>query len=433
MEKPASGSPDTSHSASRENAQDQSDPASTDPVQLGWMQGFPPAPDRTIRFDDGSLFRFPRTRWTFSHMRELVPTVNVWRGNRAPSLLPRTMRELDHLTFVCGDRQLTWPEMLLNTYTDSVVVLHRGAIVYENYFGAALDRLPHSCYSITKSFIGTLAAMLAHEGVLDPSSPVTLYVPELKESAYGDATVRDLMDMQIGVRYSEDYADKNAEIWDYSRAGGMSPKKPGVTGPTTFYEFLCLLKKEGSHGTGFSYKTVNTEVLAWILRRVTNTSIATLMSERIWQKIGAENDAYFQVDSIGTEAAGGGLHVTLRDLARFGETIRLGGRFNGEQVVPTAVVDDIFAGSDTDKFLKGGYPPLLGYQGYSYRNKWWISHNPHRVIDARGIYGQRLYIDPVAEMVIAKFSSHPVAANINLLPITDSGFEAVARHLMDQA
>ena len=433
MQKPVSGTIGTSRAVTVDGAGDQRHPASTDPVQLGWMQGFPPASERVIRFDDGSLFRFPRTRWSFSHMRELVPTVNVWRGNQAASALPRKVHELDHLSFACGDRQMTWSEMLLSTYTDSVVVLHRGAIVYEKYSGAALDRLPHSCYSITKSFIGTLAAMLVNEGVLDPSSAVCRYIPELKNSAYGDASVRDLMDMQIGVRYSEDYADRNAEIWDYSRAGGMSPRTPGTTGPSTFYEFLCLLKKEGRHGEGFSYKTVNTEVLAWVLRRVTNTSIATLMSERIWQKIGAENDAYFQVDSIGTEAAGGGFHVTLRDLVRFGETIRLGGRFNGAQVIPAAGVEDIFSGGDTEKFTKGGYPSVPGYKGYSYRSKWWISHNEHRVIDARGIYGQRLYIDPVAEMVIAKFSSHPVAANVNLLPVTDPGFQAIALHLMDQA
>ena len=433
MQKPVSeASADISRSTAQEDAQEQWNPEATDPVRLGWMQGFPPGREQIIRFDDGSLFRFPRTRWTFSHMRELVPTINVWRGNRAASELPQNLRSLDSLPFACGDGQMTWREMLLNTYTDSVVVLHRGSIVYETYFGAASERLPHSCYSITKSFIGTLAAMLAHEGVLDPSAPVSRYVPELHDSAYGDATVRDLMDMQIGVRYSEDYADKNAEIWDYSRAGGMSPKKPGAAGPGSFYEFLCMLKKEGSHGEGFAYKTVNTEVLAWVLRRATSTSIATLMSERIWQKIGAENDAYFQVDAIGTEATGGGLHVTLRDLARFGEMMRLDGRFNGEQVVPQAVVDDIFNGGDREKFIRGGYPAAIGYEGYSYRNMWWVSHNAHRVIDGRGIYGQRVYIDPVAEMVIAKFSSHPVAANVKLIPITDCGFQAVAQHLMEQ-
>jgi CubicO group peptidase (beta-lactamase class C family) len=433
MEKPAPASSDSRHPSSEDDRSPAADPASSDPVELGWMQGFPPSAERTIRFDDGSLFRFPRTRWSFSHMRELVPTVNVWRGNGPASGLPDAPRDLDSLRFACGDREQSWAGMLTDTYTDSVLVMHRGLVVYERYFGAAMDRLPHSCYSISKSFVGTLAAMLAHEGSVDPSAPVTKYIPELKDTAYGDATVRHVMDMQVGVRYSEDYADKNAEIWDYSRAGGMSPKKSGAAGPANLYEFLRMLRKQGEHGEAFAYKTVNTEVLAWVLRRVTGMSIATLLSERIWQRIGAENDAYFQVDSIGTEASGGGLHVTLRDLARFGEMMRLGGRWNGEQVVPKEAVDDIRAGSDRAKFAKGGYPSTLGYQGYSYRNMWWISHNAHGVFDGRGIYGQRLYIDPAAEMVIAKFSSHPVAANIELIPLTDLGFQAVAQYLMEPA
>lgn len=407
------------------------DPIATDAAQMGWMQGFPPESDRMIRFADGSLFRFPRTRWAFSHMRELVPTANVRRGNKAASTLPVALRELDELTFRYDvSNSMSWAEMLLHTYTDSIVVLHRGTIVYEKYFGAANEYLPHSCYSITKSFVGTLAAMLAHDGFLDTSRLVTDYIPELADGAYCDATVQQVMDMQIGVRYSEDYADKTAEIWEYSRAGGMSPRKHGSTGPASFYEFLVTLKKEGEHGEAFSYKTVNTEVLAWILRRVTNMPLATLLSERIWQKLGAENDAYFQVDAIGTEAGGGGLHVALRDLARFGEVVRLGGCYRGEQIIPSNVIADVFKGADPTKFAKAGYPSVPGFEGYSYHNMWWVSHNRHGVIDGRGIYGQRLYIDPAAEMVIAKFSSHPVASSLDTIPLTDPAFQTLAAYLI---
>jgi CubicO group peptidase (beta-lactamase class C family) len=407
------------------------DPIASDAEHMGWMQGFPPESDRMIQFADGSLFRFPRTRWAFSHMRELVPTANVRRGCRVPSNLPQALRDLDALTFPRDDSSsMTWTEMLLQTYTDSIVVLHRGTIIYEKYFGAAKDYLPHSCYSITKSFVGTLAAILSQEGILDPARLVTDFIPELADSAYRNATVQQVLDMQIGVRYSEDYADKTAEIWEYSRAGGMSPRKHGTVGPATFYEFLMTLQKEGEHGEAFAYKTVNTEVLAWILRRVTGMSLATLLSERIWQRIGAENDAYFQVDAIGTEAGGGGLHVALRDLARFGELVRLDGCYLGEQIIPPGVIRDIFKGGDPVKFAKAGYPAIPGFEGYSYHNMWWVSHNRHQVIDGRGIYGQRLYIDPVAEMVIAKFSSHPVASSLDTFPLTDRAFHMLASHLM---
>jgi CubicO group peptidase (beta-lactamase class C family) len=154
------------------------------------------------------------------------------------------------------------------------------------------------------------------------------------------------------------------------------------------------------------------------------------MSEKIWRRLGTESDAYFQVDSIGVESGGGGMSLTLRDMARFGEMMRLGGKYNGQQIVPKAVVEDIRKGGDQANFAKAGYPDVPGYgKGYSYRSMWWVSHNDHGVFDARGIHGQRVYIDPAAEIVIAKFSSHPVASNLGNIPLTDRAFAAVAASL----
>ncbi|MBC3884963.1 serine hydrolase [Undibacterium sp. FT31W] len=404
------------------------DPASTDPKKLGWMQGFPPPPDKLIQFANGSNYQFPRTRWSFSHGRELGPTMNVWHGNGPVSALPTVYRDIEQLHFTDENKaDSTWADMLQNTYTDSVLVMHKGKVIYEKYFGISKPYLPHIAMSVTKSFVGTLAATLAEEGKLDPSAPVIQYVPELKDSAYGDATVRQVMDMTIGVKYSEAYADPKAEIWDYARAGGMLPVAPTYDGPRSFYDFLVRLKKEGEHGEAFAYKTVNAEVLGWIVRRASGQSLSDLLSERIWQKLGTENDAYFSVDHLGTEQGGGGLNLTLRDMARFGEMMRLNGRWNGQQIIPAAVVQDIRRGADPAKFAKAGYITL---PGYSYHNMWWIGHNAHQTFEARGIHGQRIYIDPVAEMVIVKFSSHPLAANPVTDPVTYRAFSALANYLM---
>ena len=317
--------------------------------------------------------------------------------------------------------------MLERTYTDGILVLHKGQIVYERYFGALTPERPHIGMSLTKSFVGTLAATLAHEGVIDPNALVTKYLPEMQGTAYADATLRQVMDMTIGVRYSENYADPKAEIWNYARAGGLLPQGAGYTGPKTFYEFLTTLQKEGQHGDAFAYKTVNTEVLAWVLRRATGKSLADLTSERIWRKLGAENDAYFMVDRIGTEAGGAGLNTTLADLARFGEMMRNEGQFNGQQIIPKAVVQDIARGASQAHFAKGGYPLL---KDWSYRNMWWVTHNEHGAYMARGIHGQSIYVDPKAEMVIVRYAAHPIAANGANDPLTLPAYHAVAKSLM---
>jgi CubicO group peptidase (beta-lactamase class C family) len=233
--------------------------------------------------------------------------------------------------------------------------------------------------------------------------------------------------MQVGVRYSEEYADPNAEIWSYMRAGGHRARPRDYAGPENIYDSLLTLRQEGGHGHAFAYKTVNTEVLGWIMRRVTGTRLETLISERIWSRLGCEQDAYITVDSSGVALGGAGMSATLRDVARFGEMMRCDGTARGVQVVPAAVVTDIRRGADPQKFAMAGYEQLAGY---SYRNMWWIAHDALGVFEGRGIHGQRLYIAPAAATVIARFGSHPIATSAANDPITMPAFTAVCRMLM---
>jgi CubicO group peptidase (beta-lactamase class C family) len=281
--------------------------------------------------------------------------------------------------------------------------------------------------SVTKSFVGTLGAMLVAEGEIDPEALVGEYVPELADSAFGDATVRNVLDMTTAIKFSEDYSDPNAEVWAHANAGNPLPKPKDYTGPRNYYEFLQTVKKQGNHGEAFGYKTANTDALGWIIARVSGKSIAQLLSDRIWSRIGAEQDAYFSVDSIGTPFAGGGLNLGLRDLARFGEMIRNDGKFNGTQIVPKTAIEDIRQGGKQADFDKAGYKLL---KNWSYRNMWWITHNEHHAFMARGVHGQALYIDPTAEMVIARFASHPVAGNAVIDPTSLPAYHALAKYLL---
>lgn len=408
------------------------DAIASDPARLGWMVGSPPPPERQVRFDDGSYFRFPQLRWSVSNFRQLMPTMNISRGLDAPAPLERALRtDIDALTFLpLGSEQpMTWADSLLANYTDGILVLHKGRVVYERYFGVLTPAGQHGAMSITKTFTGTLAALLVAEGTLDPQRKVADYVPELARSAFGDATVRQVMDMTTGIRFSEDYADPNAEVWAHAAAGNPLPKPEGYQGPRSYYEFLQTVRPEGRHGEAFHYRTANADALGWIIARVSGRSVAQLLSERIWSRLGAEQDAYISVDASGTPFAGGGMNAGLRDLARFGELMRNGGRHNGQQVIPQAVVDDIRAGASREDFAKAGYDLL---QGWSYRNMWWVTHNPNGAFMARGVYGQALYIDPAAEMVIARFASHPVAANAASDPTSLPAYAALARHLMSR-
>ncbi|OXB09228.1 6-aminohexanoate hydrolase [Flavobacterium plurextorum] len=406
------------------------DALQSDPARMGWMIGSPPPADRIPRFDDGSFFQFPALRWSVAHMRQFMPTVNVSRGLGASiPILTNFNRDIDKVKFVpLGEtKSMTWEESLEKVYADGVIVMHHGKIVYEKYFGALTIDGQHAAMSVTKSFTGTLGIILAKEGLIDTEKTVSYYVPELKNSAFGDATVRQVMDMTTALQFSEDYADPNAEIWKFSAAGNPLPKPKDYDGPRTYYEYLPTVKKKGIHGDAFGYKTVNSDVLGWIIARVTGKSVPEVLSERIWRKIGAEQDGYFSVDAIGTPFAGGGFNLGLRDMARFGQLILNDGKVGQDQIIPKAAIDDIRKGGDKKAFEKAGYSLL---KGWSYRNMWWITNNDHGAFCARGVHGQVIYVDPKADMVIVRFASNPVAGNTANDPYSLPAYDAVAKYLL---
>lgn len=381
---------------------------------------------------DGSFFTFPALRYSVCHMRQYMPTTNVPRNNATkitPFRYKLDMEAIDRLTFIPTGlaEPMTWSESLQQNYADGIIILHKGKVVYERYFENLTAEGVHALMSVSKSFTGTLAAILVAEGKLDPTKMVSYYLPELASSGFGDATVREVMDMTTAIRYSEEYTDPNAEVWAFSAAGNAMLEHPSGT-PQGYHDYLRTVRKEGTHGEKFGYRTVNTDVLGWIVWKVSGKSVAEQVQERFWQQMGMEQDAYYQVDSQGVPFAGGGLNAALRDLARFGQMMLQDGRWQGRQIVPAEVVEDIRHGSNIGPFAASDYGKKL--PGWSYRNMWWVSNNADGAYMARGVHGQAIYIDPKARMVIVRLASNPKASNTLNDYISLPAYQAVADYLM---
>lgn len=410
--------------------------AETNPEKMQWMQGFPPPADKTLHATDGSYFMFPGLRYSVNHMQEFSPTRTVpCAKEKQYTVKTKYDANIDSIRFTPwdSDTEMTFAESLDANYTDGIIIMHKGKIIYEKYPAGLKADGVHAAMSVSKSFTGTIAAILVSEGVLDPSKKVREYIPELKDSGFADATVRQVMDMTTAIKYSEDYNDPNADVWNYSTAGTVF-RPADYKGPENFYEYLATVQKiDGQeHGEEFGYRTVNTELLAWICSRVTGQKLTELISERIWKPLGAHYDGYYQLDPSGITFAGGGFNLNLRDMAMFGEMMRNGGKLNGRQIIPAAAAHDIATGGSDEAykavFAKGGEYPKL--DGWSYHNMWWITNNAHGAYMARGVYGQAIYIDPAAEMVIARFASTYLASNKYIDPTSLPAYEAVADYLM---
>ena len=402
----------------------------SDPRVLGWMQGFPPPPEKLITQPDSNYFSFPKLRWTVCHLRELLPTEQVSRGIGAPVPFEYDLDEtsIDALTFkpLDSEEEMTWKASLSANYTDGVLIIHQGKIIYERYLGCLDETGKHGAMSMTKSLTGLLGEILVAEGELDDAALVSSIVPELSNSAFGSATVRQVMDMTTGLAYSEDYSEPNADIWQYSAAASPLPKPPSYKGPEGYFEYLQSVQPEGVHGDAFHYKTINTDALGWIISRVSGTEVTELLSEKIWSRMGAEQDAYMTVDGKGTPFAGGGLSAGLRDLGRIGLLMLNEGEINGNRLFPSKVIANIRSGGSQEAFAKAGYKTL---DGGSYRSMWWVFHNQHGAFAARGVHGQTIYIDPTADMVIVRLASFPTAKNAKIDPTSLPAFQAVAEYL----
>ena len=412
-------------SASHAQAPQLPPPDATQPAALQLMQGFPPPPDKIVRL--ANILKYPNVRWAAQHLRELGPTATIWRGAGAPSALPAAARQLPDTLAFADDKGATttladWQKA---TYTDGLLVLHQGRVVYERYHTGLQPQQPHVLWSMSKSLVGLLVTELIKEGAIDASARIPRYLPELATSAWADATVQQALDMTTGVQYAEDFADTGSGIFQYLAATGLQPARPGSNVAKSTAEYLPTVQKEGEHGTAFAYKSVDTEVLGWLLQRVTGKSYATLLSERIWSKLGAQEDAYVFADANGGQVTSVGVNATLRDLGRLGEMLRANGRFNGQQIVSPATIAELRKGADPAQFSKA--PGTAMRAGYSYHNQWWVPHDADGTLEAKGLMGQHIHINPAAELVVVKLSTHPVPNTAFTHALDRQAFAALAR------
>ncbi|MFD0078693.1 serine hydrolase domain-containing protein [Streptomyces sp. NPDC127166] len=373
--------------------------------------------------------------WARRHMtsgRELIPSRSVWRGSGGASTLPTAPAgTLENLTFTGPQGQeLTLTDLLARAETDALLVMHRGLLVHEEYLHGYEPHVPHFNASAAKSYLGLVAAVLAHEGQLDRGMQVAKIVPELAGTAFGDAQVDHLLHMGTQMSYAGRPYDKALEAQRYFAVLAPQLRPYSYTGPATIREHLATARATGEPGVDFRYENGNVEALAEVLRRVTGTTTSALLSEMIWSRIGAEEDAYYLLDSEGAEASCGGFSATARDLARLGEMIRCGGAIGDRQIIPEAVASTIVSG------VPDGYPRRVRFPAappeapatLSYHDLWWIPNDPYGSFMASGIHGQRLFISPALDLVIVHYASQIVSPAVPQVPLVQA-FLKIGTHL----
>ena len=364
-----------------------------------------------------------KLRQSFVSMDALFPTAAIGTGPNAPL----TEARVDLSSLLVTDEHGTVADVLASTETDAWLVLHGGRVVAESCTSPMSPTTRHLLMSVSKSLVGVIIGALSERGILDPARPVTAYVPELATSGYAGATLRDVLDMRTGVRFSEDYIDADAEVCLLDEAVGWTPARPGS--PATLKEFLASLSADRPHGGYFQYRSCETDVLGWVIESATGQPFAEIAADLLWSRLGTEDDAMITVDAEGTGMFDGGICATPRDLARFGQMLLQDGRsLTGERIVSPEWVDDLFAGNAdlVEAFAAGPYADLL--PGGHYRSQFWVPAGGE-VILCVGIHGQLVYLDRSTGMVGVKLSSWPLPTDPERMGKTLAMFGIIARHL----
>jgi CubicO group peptidase (beta-lactamase class C family) len=373
------------------------------------MSGAPPFPaDRRVTLENWQ--DPPYNRWGFQHIRDLIPSARIRRGDGPTWSLPGSGRDLASIRLPFGDRQVNLETFLDETYTDAFLVLHRGAIVHEQYRNTMTPDTTHLLMSVSKSVTSAVCGSLVAAGRLSPDDLVTRHIPELAGTSWDGCTVRHLLDMRAGTRFNEDYADLRADVRVYEQIYLWRPRTDADL-PASITDYYPTLRNVRPHGGPFDYRSILTDMLAWVMERAAGDRLPNLISTLLWQPMGAEFDAEITVDAAGNPMADGGICTTLRDLARFGLLLANRGYREGKAVIPESWIDDTLTpGSDSvEAFLASEPDAEQVRRGSFYRNQFWILDPEAPIYRCSGINGQSLLVHGPAKVVIAKFSTWPVA------------------------
>jgi CubicO group peptidase (beta-lactamase class C family) len=357
--------------------------------------------------------------------------------------LPEEHRDVDDLRFrTVAGASSTLCALLEASCTDGFLALHHGRIVAEQYSNGMTRGTRHLLQSVSKSLTGALAGALVGSGALDPGGLVTDYVPMLRGTSFEGATVRHLLDMTAGTSFSEDYDDPGSDVRRYEIAAGWQPATGDHAG-VDLAAYIGGLPNRSAHGEAFAYRSILTDVLAMVLEGSSGQRFADAMSGLLWSRLGADHDAEITVDRHGNAMSDGGISVTLRDLARFGQLHLREGSLGGPQVLPPGWVADTRLADEACRktFLAAQeLPHATGSPAQQacaplghYRNQWWVLDPESGVMMGSGIYGQYIYVDAARDVVLAKLSSLPRALDQTIATDTLSAFASLAAHLGDLA
>ena len=345
-----------------------------------------------------TLFDAENIVHNFSNMDEVLFSRPL-EGSADPYVWPEAPEALPNAVMINGKAN-DLEEFLENTQTTSLLVIRDGQILNENYYlGTGKDDLRIS-WSMAKSFLSAMTGQAVESGEIETlDDQVTKYVPALVETAYDGATIRNVFNMASGVKFNEDYLDKDSDINKMGRVLALGQSLDNFA--------ATLVEREYEPGTARQYVSIDTHVLGMVLRAATGREIVDIFNDT-YGPLGFGKAPVYSTDKQGNPFVLGGLNMRTRDYALFGQMILQGGEWEGEQMIPADWVAASTAASAPE--------PDLDKSGVDYGYQWWVPKESAMQggdLLASGIYEQYIYINPTAKTVIVKTSANRMFKDVS--------------------
>lgn len=348
----------------------------------------------------GTMLNDENISWSFRNMKHIMPRQDI----KAPTEKFRFQENKQHvydIHYEVDGKLLSVGHFLQKVFATGFLVIKDDKIVAEQYVNGYTEQSTAQSMSVAKSIVSALIGIAVDEGAInDIHDPVTKYLPELIGSGYDGTTVKDILQMSSGVKFNEDYSDKDAEIHTFLIDIFGEKALP-------IQQYIQGLTRETNPGV-FQYKSVDTQVLAMLIERATGRKLSAYLEEKIWQPLGMEQDAYWNTDLHGTPIAFAFVNATLRDYAKIGRLYLNNGQFNGKQIISEKWIRESVQPDRAD-LQPGAAREFFGY-GY----QWWKPLGSDGTeFMARGIYGQHIFVNQRENVIIVKSGVDPTIFSVH--------------------
>lgn len=334
-----------------------------------------------------NAFKEENLAHSFQTMYKIQPSIKISKGKNVSEFEYNLLPMID--TFKFRGKDLTTEKFLKDTKTSGLLVISNNKITFENYYLGADQNTRFSSNSVCKSFVSALVGIAIDEGYINSvDDSIAKYVKEFKDTEMESITIKDCLQMSSGIAFDE--------------AADMG--KISITSLFGKSKMKSIVKLGLSHepGTYRAYSSINTDILGEVVSNATGYRLSEYMEDKIWSRIGVENEAYWTL-SDNKELANGGLHISLRDYARFGLLYMNNGIFDGRQIIPQSWIK---ASVETNApHLRASYDGKA-YDELGYGYQWWIPEGNDNEFMAIGVFDQWIYINPAKDVIIVKTSAH---------------------------